>query len=219
MKRTILLGVCSLALSVLLSGCQPAANTNTTETNANKTETVDTASIQTELLRIENDWPRVIKEKDVATIERVEAEDAVFIYPDGSIGNRAQDVKDIQTGALTADSWAVSELKVNVLDADSAYVSGHSTVTNGKYRMPDGKVMDISGEYRFIDTFHRRNGEWKLVAAASVRIQQPGATASPTTAMSPATTASPKPSATEKAAPATSASPAAKTSPTVKPTP
>ena len=205
MKRTVFLGACSLGLSVLLlSGCQPADNTNQPVVATSPTpERVDTAAIQTELLRIENDWPRVLKERDVAAVERVEADDGVFIYPDGSVGNKAQDIKDMQTGALTADAWLLSDLAVTVLDADSAFVFGHSTVRNGKYKMPDGKSMDISGEYRFIDTFARRNGEWKLVAGASVRVMAPTASASP------AMTASP----------AAGASPATKTSPAVKPSP
>src|SRR6476660_8247927 len=122
MKRTVFLGACSLGLSaLLLSGCQPAANTNQpVVVTSPSPERVDTASIQTELLRIENDWPRVIKEKDVAAVERVEADDAVFIYPDGSLGNKAQDLKDITAGTLTADSWQVADLQLTVTDADSA---------------------------------------------------------------------------------------------------
>ncbi|MEO7971879.1 MAG: nuclear transport factor 2 family protein, partial [bacterium] len=139
--------------------------------------------------------------------------DAVFIYPDGSVGNKAQDVKDTQNGALTADSWAVSDLAVTVLDADSAFVFGHSTVRNGKYKMPDGKAMDISGEYRFIDTFSRRNGEWKLVAGASVRVMAPMASASPAMMASPATAASPA----MKQSPMMTHTPATKASPAVTP--
>ena len=221
MKRTVFLGACSLGLSVLLSGCQPAANTNQpTVATSPSPERVDTASIQTELLRIENDWPRVVKERDVAAVERVEADDAVFIYPDGSVGNKAQDVKDMQTGALTADSWMVSDLAVTVLDADSAFVFGHSTVRNGKYKMPDGKTIDISGEYRFIDTFARRNGEWKLVAGASARVMAPTASASPAMKASPAMAASPamKPSPAMRPSPAMTHSPV-KPSPATKATP
>ncbi|MEO7971319.1 MAG: hypothetical protein ABI698_08470, partial [bacterium] len=76
MKRTVFLGACSLGLSVLLSGCQPAANTNQpVVVTSPSPERVDTAAIQTELLRIENDWPRIIKERDVAAVQRVEADD------------------------------------------------------------------------------------------------------------------------------------------------
>jgi len=219
MKRTVFLGACALGLSVLMSGCQPAANTNEPVAASPSPERVDAASIQTELLRIENDWPRVLKERDVAAVERVEADDGVFIYPDGSVGNKAQDVKDMQTGALTAESWTLSDLAVTVLDADSAFVFGHSTVRGGKYKMPDGKSMDISGEYRFIDTFARRNGQWKLVAGASVRVMAPTATASPAMSPSPATGASPavKASPATKPSPAMTHTPATKASPATTP--
>ncbi len=202
MKRRVLLPAFLLvSLIVLLTGCQPAGDTNRSETaQASPSASVDTAAISAELMRIENDWPRVVREKDVAAVQRVEADDAIFVYPNGMLGDKAQDIKDMQTGALTADSWEVSELRVNVLDADSAVVSGRSVVKNGKYKMPDGTTMDISGEYRFIDTFHKRNGEWKLVAGAAAKVMAPGPTASP--------------SPGAKASPTATASPAARVSPT-----
>ncbi|HKR60084.1 MAG TPA: nuclear transport factor 2 family protein [Pyrinomonadaceae bacterium] len=194
--------------------CQPAADTNRSTLappNTNK-ETVDSAAIETELLRIENDWPRVIKEKDVAAVGRVEADDMIVIYPDGSVGNKAQDLSDISNGALTGDI-AMSDLKVKVLDADAAFVTGQTEFKNAKYKTPDGKSMDISGKYRFIDTFARRNGDWKLVAGISTKITAPAASASPTPAASPAAKTSPA------ASPAVKATPAVKTTPAVKPPP
>ena len=200
---------------VLLNACQKAGeNANSLAPAPSPTsETVDTAAIETELLRIENDWPRVIKEKDVEAVKRLEADDAVFVYPDGSLGDKATDVKDMEMGALSADSWEMMDLKVHVLDKDSALVTGRTVVKNGKYKLPDGKSKDISGEYRFIETFVRRNGEWKLVAGAQAQIQSPGAMASPV--------ASPvmKPSPTAAASPAAEASPAVSASPGRRPLP
>ncbi len=227
MKRTVFLGACSLGLSLLLlSGCQPAANTNQPVVVTNPSpERVDTASIQTELMRIENDWPRIIKEKDSAAVERIEADDAVFIYSDGSLGNKAQDLKDISSGALTADSWQVADLQVTVLDADSAFTVGRNIVTNGKYKLPDGKTVNIPNQTRFVDTYARRNGEWKLVAAASTPVTAPAAAASPammaSPAMSPAMRPSPamKPSPTMRPSPAMTHTPAVRPSPAMKATP
>lgn len=209
MKQKGFWGGLLLAFSlVVFSGCQKAAE----ETNraaaapSPATETIDTAAIETELLRIENDWPRAIKEKDVEAVKRVEADDGVFIYPDGTIGDKATDVRDMERGALSADLWEVTDLKVNVLNKDAAVVSGRSVVKNGKYKTPDGKSIDISGQYRFVDTFVRRNGEWKLVAGASTPIREPGPTASPTVKASPAAAASPA----VRASPAMTAAPATK---------
>jgi hypothetical protein len=105
----------------------------------------------------------------------------------------------MESGALSADSWEIMDLKVTVLNRDAAVVSGRRVVKNGKYKMPDGKAIDISGQYRFIDTFARRNGEWKLVAGAATPIREaaaaaspaPAAKASPAVAASSAATASP----------------------------
>lgn len=232
MTRKGFLSVFSLVFSlIILSACQPAAvDTNRSapaaNTNAGR-ETVDTASIETELMRIENDWPRAIKAKDVAAITRVEADDAIFVYPDGSVGGKSQDIKDIETGALTADSWEVMDLKAIVLNNDAAVVSGRSVVKNGKYKTPTGKSIDISGQYRFIDTYARRSGEWKLIAGASTPVREPVASASPTATASPAAKASPaaaaspaaKASPTPRATPSPRATPAPKASPVLKPTP
>ena len=211
MKRRGLWVILSLALSlVLLSSCQRAPeNTNVAPVASPTAETVNTAAIETELLRIENDWPRVLREKDAEAVKRVEADDAVFVYPDGNTGDKNSDVKDMESGALTAESWEVSDLKVNVLDRDAAVVTGRTTVKNGKYKMPNGKSIDISGQYRFVDTFVRRNGEWKLVAGSSTKVTAPEAAASPAASASPATSVSP----------AAGASPAVSTSPGRRPVP
>ena len=154
MKKYLSVAVLSLATALLVLaqfGCASPQNTNTnTVSMATPEPTPDKAAIEAELTKIENDWPRIIKEHDVATVRRIEADDAVFVYPDGSLGDKAQDIKDMEAGSLSADSWEVLDLKVNVLDKDSAVVSGRNVVKGGKYKMPDGKVQDISGEYRWV---------------------------------------------------------------------
>src|SRR6195256_1653223 len=174
MKNIALSMALLLTLSLMafgLSGCQPSAPDTNRVATAPATptpETVDPGAIQAELTRIENDLPRVLKEKDVAAVERVEADDIVAIYPDGSVGNKTQDVTDIREGNLSADSWVIAEMKVVVLDKDAAFATGRSVVKGGKVKGPTGKWIDISGQYRFDDTFARRNSEWKLVATVSV---------------------------------------------------
>ena len=198
MKRNALLMALLLGLSLIvfgMSGCQkPAApDTNresTSAANSNSAkETIDTGAIELELKRIENDFPRVLKEKDSDAVDRVEADDIVIIYPDGTVGNKTQDMSDIKSGNLSADSWEVTDMKVSVLDKDAAVVSGRSIIKGGKSKTPDGKTIDISGEIRWIDTFARRNGEWKLIASISTPVLRPAA--SPMVKASPAGAASP----------------------------
>jgi ketosteroid isomerase-like protein len=198
MKRKGFPAALSVMFSVaLLSGCQPAAKeTNVAPApNTNSgTESVHKPAIEAALLRIENDWPRVMKEKDAEAVRRVNADDVILVDPDGVVKDKAQDVKDIESGALSEASVEMADLKVNVLSGDAAVVAGRIIVKSGKYKTPDGKSINISGQYRFIDTFAKRNGEWKLVSGASVPVRQPPAAppaASPAAKASPTTTASP----------------------------
>ncbi len=208
MKKSTSVAVLSLATALFAFsqfGCASPQTTPSPNANmATPAPTPDKAAIEKELLRIENDFPRVLKERDGEAIRRVEAEDIVEVIPDGSTTTKAQDIADIQAGNLSADSWEVTEAKVTVLDSDAAFVTGRTVIKGGKAKGPDGKSMDISGEYRFIDTFARRDGQWKLVATAIVKIQRPAPT---------------KPSPSPSASPAMKASPAAKASPTAKPSP
>ena len=191
-------------------GCESQQNMNTASTNRNMAmpeATPDRAAIESELTRIENDWPRIIKERDSAAVQRIEADDVMLVYPDGSLGSKQRDITDIGSGALSADSWDVSEIRVNVLDNNSAVVSLRNVVTNGKYKMADGRTQNTSGQFRSVDTFTRRNGLWQLVGSATVQI--PGAPP-------PAAKASPTGSPAAKATPVMKASPAMKSSPAMK---
>jgi len=193
------------------AGCSTSQNSNgnmNMGVAATPQPTPDKAAIEAELTKIENDWPRILKEHDAAAVRRIEADDIFLVYPDGSLGSKEQDVKDIESGSITADSWVVSDLTVNVLDNDSAVVRLRTTVNSGVYKTADGKTQDVSGQFRSVDTFARRNGQWQLVGSATVKIlAPPPAPANPT----------PKASPSAKPSPAVKASPVAKPSPAVKP--
>ena len=218
MRRYLSVVVLLAAMALLVFsqfGCAAPQNSNTGTTSmATPVPTPDKAAIEAALTKIENDWPRIIKEHDAAAVRRIEADDAVFVYPDGSLGDKAQDIKDLEAGTLSADSWEVADVKVNVLDEDSAVVSGRSIVKGGKYKSPDGKIQDISGDYRWIDTYARRNGQWQEVAGATTPVMKGAMTAaSPSPKVSPAAPTTPA----TRPTPAAKSTPAAKASPAMKP--
>ena len=194
--------------------CTPGGNTNTTTTTtvtATPSPTPDTNAIVAEITKLENDWPRIIRERDAAALRRLQADDVMIVYPDGNLGNKEQDVKDIEAGLMTFEAWDISDMKVNVIDSDTAAAAFLITVTNGKIKSPDGKsTQNISGKYRVIDTFARRNGQWQLVASGVTPLSAAAAAAA---------SASPKASPGATASPATKASPAPKASPTRRPPP
>ena len=191
------------------ASCTPSGNTNTATTTviATPSPTPDTNAIVAEITKLENDWPRIIRERDAAALRKLEADDVMIVYPDGNAGNKEQDLKDIEAGLMTFDSWDISNMKVNVVDSDTAVATFLITVTNGKIKSPDGKAtQNISGKYRVIDTFARRNGQWQLVASGVTPL-------SPAAAAAASASPSPKGSPAATSSPATRPSPAARTSP------
>jgi ketosteroid isomerase-like protein len=173
----------ALALTVAVIGfaslaCAPSNDTNSSlTTNRAPTppaETLNVASIEAELTKMEKDWAAAFKSKDVEAVRRILADDLVITYPDGTSGTKNEEVQLTETGAITADSWETLEPKVKVLDADAAFITGRSVVKNGKFNDPKSKqAIDISGEYRFLNVYARRNGKWQVVASQATRIQTP----------------------------------------------
>ena len=214
MKNFLSIAIVSLATLLTLAqfGCTNPPNPPPTNANmATPEATPDTAAIEKELLRIENDWPRVIKERDGQAVRRVDADDVHLLSWDGTVSNKEDDAKFIESGAITADSIQIRDLKVTILDKDAAVVTGIMDIKGGKYKAPD-RTVDVSGQYRFVDTFARRNNEWKLVASASVKVLNPAPSASPTPKASPS-------APVMKATPSVKPTPAARATPKVKSTP
>lgn len=176
MRRSAL--VLFVLLTVILTGCQPAAR----ETNRNDAvtaatpakERVDPAAIEAEILKLEREWMDAPKTKNGDAVRRVVADDAVLVYPDGTVATKADEVRTVESGDVTSDSFEMVDAKVTVIDADAAYIAGRSTIKNGKYKDPNTKkTIDISGEYRFLDVYAKRDGKWQVIASQATKILAP----------------------------------------------
>ena len=183
------------AMVMVLAGCEPAADTNR-NANANAAaspakETFNAAAIEAEVMKVGRDWLKAGETHDVEQIKRIVADDAILVYPDGSPGTKADEVRIAETKAITGEGWEILESKVTVLDADSAFATGRTRFKTGRYKeasMP--KAIDISGDYRFVDVYARRNGNWQVIASAATKIAAP---VMPSSAASPAASAPPPP--------------------------
>ncbi len=201
MKRTLQTSTLSTLTAVLIitfAGCRPTgtgANREPVENaNARKEAVVDTAAIEKELLDLERQWASAAVTHNADIVKRVEADDIIVTYIDGSTATKADDVRDIETGALTADGWDLADTKVKVLDADAAVVTGRGIIKNGKYKGPDGRIQVLKPDYRFTDVWARRNGQWHAVASQTTQLLNPPPSPSPTAVLSPAPTAVGSPS-------------------------
>lgn len=209
MKITnFMLSLVAMVSIALAAGCtQPRSDVNTTgQTVATPEPTPDKEAIAAEITRIEKDWPRIMKEKDGASVRRIEADDIILLTFTGMLSSKEQDVKDAEAGNMTFDSWDVSEINVKVIDKDAAVASLLMTLTKAKFKIDESHSEEISGHYRALDTFARRNGQWQVVASSIVKLDRnaeqslaatpvasPASSSTQTTKPSP-----PKPAATRR---------------------
>ena len=207
MNRSALALLVCLAV-VVLSGCQPAADTNRNLAAASSTpakETFDPAAIEAEVMRIEREWYSAAKTHNAEAAKGFLADNVVIVYPDGTSATKADEIRSIESGAMTADTYEMLESKVAVTNADSAFITGRSVIKNGKILVPNQKKpIDITGEYRFLDVYARRDGKWQVVASQTVKIDPAviaaaAASASPAASVpSPPKAASPSPKPSPK---------------------
>ncbi len=121
------------------------------------------ASVEQELIKLENDWNDAMVKRDVAALSRILADDWTIIDPEGSIVTKTQFLADFKSGAHVVSSAVADETKVRV-HGEAAVVLGRWT---GKEQY---KGKDISGQYRFTDTWIKKDGRWQCMASAAVKI-------------------------------------------------
>jgi len=163
-----------VAVVAVMSGCQPALDTNRNNAIATASpakETYDAAAIEAEIIKLEREWADSNKTHSSEAVKRILSDNAVIVYPDGSTATKADEVKTIESGSITAESYEILDPKVTVIDADSAFITGRGVIKNGKNIVPGKKKpIDISGEYRFLDVYAKRDGKWQVVASQATKI-------------------------------------------------
>lgn len=144
----------AIALFCLFSQCLAAGQ-----------EASKMSNVEDQIKKQEQDWAQATVKEGAAAVDKYEAEDIIDTDPTGRVTDKAQDKKDLSSGDLKFQSLEVSDLKVHVY-GNTAVAAGTST-TKGTY-----KGQDISGKYRFTDTWAKRNGKWQAAASQSTKIQQ-----------------------------------------------
>ena len=163
-----------VAVVAVMNGCQPALDTNRNNAIATASparETYDAAAIEAEITKLEREWADANQTHNPEAVKRIVSDNAMIVYPDGSTGSKDVEIKTIESGLITADSYEMFDTKVTVIDADSAFITGRGVIKNGKNVVPGKKKpIDISGEYRFLDVYAKRDGKWQVVASQATKI-------------------------------------------------
>ena len=116
--------------------------------------------------KMERDWAVLVVKGDTAAMLGMGVDNCMFMDATGHLNTLKQIVADVKSGALVFESMQINDLKVRVY-GDAAVVFGLET-EKSKY-----KGEDTSGQYRFTDTFVKRNGHWLYVASHSTRLAPP----------------------------------------------
>jgi ketosteroid isomerase-like protein len=100
---------------------------------------------------------------DVATYDKLLADDYTSISVLGTTSNKAQILENIKSGRLKFEAIDVSDMKVRVY-GDTALVN---SVVNVKGHLGDA---DVSGQWRSVRVWVKRNGQWRSVLFQATRI-------------------------------------------------
>lgn len=116
------------------------------------------AKVETEgLLRQLNDeWVKAVVRRDVATLNRVMADDFISAYPlEGD--DKAQILNDVASGTLRVEYLNRENVSVRIW-GNTAILTGRDSA---KWFY---QGREWSGNYKIIHIYSQRDGEWKLVA-------------------------------------------------------
>lgn len=153
--RMVLLA--SLAVAAALTGC--AQQPMTPMYGPSVADDIVTLTL------ISEDWDRAIVRKDAAGIAKNMAKDFRHIGGDGEVEMRERFLTDLISPEIEIDPYTVEEFDVRVY-GDVALLSGLTRMT-GRYA-----GQPFRSQYRYIDVYVRRNGEWKVVSMQISRIPQ-----------------------------------------------
>lgn len=120
----------------------------------------DVAALKT----LSDAWDAAIVRKDEKAIADNMAEDFRQIDGSGNYETKQSFVAGIMDPKLTIDPYTVEDFEVRIF-GDTALLYGRSKMT-GKH---DGQPF--VSNYRYIDIYVRRGGEWKIVSVQITRIQ------------------------------------------------
>lgn len=116
------------------------------------------------LMKIEQDICDGSLKGDTSAFERYVSDSAVFTGPFGTTYGKKDVIALFKSGTLKYESSKNDDMKVVVV-GNTAVVTYRST-DKGMY----GKD-DISGAYRWTDTFVKINGKWMLIAGQGTSVK------------------------------------------------
>lgn len=126
-------------------------------------KTPKTSSVEDQIKKHEQDWAQAVVKEGAASVDQYEADDIITTDPTGRVTGKAEDRTDLSSADYKIQSEELSDLTVHVY-GDLAVATATNTM-KGTY-----KGQDLSGKYRFTDTWVKRGGKWQVVASQYTKV-------------------------------------------------
>ena len=140
-------------IALTLLGVLVAVPTYAQKANAQEQEVLKASQVVNEAFLIK---------KDRATMERLYADDYMYIHSNGTVANKTQDIAESLSPDQAWTAHKSDDLKVRTY-GDVAVVTGLSTLTGSSKGY-------VSGARRFTEVWVRRNGGWQMVSGQSTLV-------------------------------------------------
>ena len=168
MNRIVLtVALASFAILVIAGGCQStgdrAADASSTGNASGSGGPSDVPRVAAELVEQHCDGQR---KKDVAALERLWADEFVFVNPRGQVLSKADRLENIRSGKTAFKTLTCSEMSTKSWGKDWA-VTTMRAVIEGQYSGQEG-----SGDYRCTFFWAKPKGTWQLAGLQMTRIER-----------------------------------------------
>ena len=128
------------------------------EPGVNKAGMNSARAVEDEVRRVEFEWGEAFERKDLATLDRLMADEYILTDPLGNVRSKAESLAAIESNQINFESTESDDVKVRI-NGDTAVVTGRSTF-RGRY-----KGWSMAGRYQYTDVLVRRRGAWKAVGS------------------------------------------------------
>ena len=122
-----------------------------------------TSRVEDQIKELEQNWAQAVVKEGAASVDQYEADDIITTDPTGRVTGKAEDRTDLSSGDYKIQSEELSDLTVHVYG--NIAVATATNTMKGTY-----KGQDLSGKYRFTDTWVKRNGKWQVVASQYTKV-------------------------------------------------
>ena len=121
-------------------------------------EKLTRVSAEDEVKQIEIEWGYAFERRDIATLDRLMADDYILTDPLGNVRNKRESLAAITMKDVHFESTKSDNVNVRI-NGDTAVVTGRSTF-KGRY-----KGWSMAGRYQYTDVLVRRKGCWQAVSS------------------------------------------------------